>query len=373
MAAALAAAATAPRGPCFVDIPADQFFDRAPAGARWSADRRAAIGRSARSRRPGPGGEAPRRRRAAGDHGRRRRLLGGRRGGPRGAGRGGRRARPHERARAGARCRRRISLAFSRARSVALRKADLVVAAGVPLDFRLGLRAVRRRGPGGAPRRAPVAGGHPRGAGRARPPATSRPCSAGSSPPGWRRRRPTARAEWVARPLGRRDRPPGEGGGDAPQRPPTRSTRPASTASCGTGSSLTPWWWSTAATSAPTPASSSTPRPPARSSTPGPTAASGPGPGYGLAARLAAQAAGPARPPGVPHAGGRGGRVLADGLRHARPPRRAGGGHRRQQRHLGPGEAPDAGALRLRRGGRAAAGDPVRPGGGRRSAGTASW
>src|SRR5437763_13888914 len=35
VATALMAAATAPRGPCFVDVPMDQFFDRAPAG-QWS-------------------------------------------------------------------------------------------------------------------------------------------------------------------------------------------------------------------------------------------------------------------------------------------------------------------------------------------------
>src|SRR5688572_3365829 len=35
--AALVEATTAPRGPCFVDIPVDQFFDRAPAEGLWSA------------------------------------------------------------------------------------------------------------------------------------------------------------------------------------------------------------------------------------------------------------------------------------------------------------------------------------------------
>src|SRR5437588_790612 len=37
VAAALGAATAAPRGPCFVDVPMDQFFDRAPADAPWTA------------------------------------------------------------------------------------------------------------------------------------------------------------------------------------------------------------------------------------------------------------------------------------------------------------------------------------------------
>ena len=106
---------------------------------------------------------------------------------------------------------------------------------------------------------------------------------------------------------------------------------------------------------------------------PGPYGCLGTGPGLRPRRPAGGPGPGPARPAGVPHARRRGGRVLADGLRHARPPRGAGGGHRRQQRDLGPREAPDAGALRLRRGGRAPARAPATTRWWRPSAGTASW
>ena len=54
------------------------------------------------------------------------------------------------------------------------------------------------------------------------------------------------------------------------------------------------------------------------------------------------------------------GRLLADGRRVPGPARPAGGDGGRQQRHLGPGEAPDAGDVRLRRRRRPAARPPVR-------------
>ena len=134
--AALVAATTAPRGPCFVDIPVDQFFDRAPAEGQWSATVGTppdpadpdALSRVAKliadAERPvimaGAGvywdhaeGALEQLAEAAGVP-----VL------MNGLGRGTLRA-SH-------------LLAFSRARSTALRKADLVVAAGVPLDFRLG-------------------------------------------------------------------------------------------------------------------------------------------------------------------------------------------------------------------------------------------
>ena len=72
------------------------------------------------------------------------------------------------------------------------------------------------------------------------------------------------------------------------------------------------------------------------------------------------------RPPGPPlgpggaPAGRRRGRVLPDGRGHPGPPRPPGGAGLRQQRHLGPGEAPDADAVRLRRRRRPAAPVPLR-------------
>jgi acetolactate synthase-1/2/3 large subunit len=134
--AALVNARTAPRGPCFVDIPVDQFFDRAPQGeGNWAVTVDGApdppdpdaLGRVAKliadAERPvimagagvyweGAEGALEELAEAAGVP-----VL------MNGLGRGTLRA-SH-------------LLAFSRARSTALRKADLVVAAGVPLDFRL--------------------------------------------------------------------------------------------------------------------------------------------------------------------------------------------------------------------------------------------
>jgi acetolactate synthase-1/2/3 large subunit len=138
LATALRAATTAPRGPCFVDVPVDQFFDRAPAG-QWAvtagaggwadrepdADELATVAKLiAAAERPvivagagvywdGAEGALEELAEAAGAP-----VL------MDGLGRGTLRA-SH-------------LLAFSRARSMALKKADLVVAAGVPLDFRLG-------------------------------------------------------------------------------------------------------------------------------------------------------------------------------------------------------------------------------------------
>jgi acetolactate synthase-1/2/3 large subunit len=135
VAASLAAAAAAPRGPCFVDIPVDQFFDKAAPGSSGAS------GGAAADRSPDPdalarvakliaGAERPVIMAGAGVYWERAE------GGLRelaeaasvpvlmnGLGRGTVPA-SHR-------------LAFSRARSVALREADLVVAAGVPLDFRL--------------------------------------------------------------------------------------------------------------------------------------------------------------------------------------------------------------------------------------------
>ena len=90
---------------------------------------------------------------------------------------------------------------------------------------------------------------------------------------------------------------------------------------------------------------------------PGPYGCLGTGPGLrpGRPAR-------PPRPPGLPPARRRGRRLLPHRLRHPGRHNAPGGGHRRQQRHLGPGEAPHEGPLRLRRGRRARPGHPLRPG-----------
>ncbi|HEV8626831.1 MAG TPA: acetolactate synthase [Acidimicrobiia bacterium] len=134
--ASILTAAMAPRGPTFVDIPVDQFFDRAapPDGGPLSAlsggrspdtDALARVAKLiADAERPvimaGAGVYWDRAEEALEE-------LAEAAGVPvlmNGLGRGTLRA-SH-------------LLAFSRARSTALRKADLVIAAGVPLDFRLG-------------------------------------------------------------------------------------------------------------------------------------------------------------------------------------------------------------------------------------------
>ena len=68
-----------------------------------------------------------------------------------------------------------------------------------------------------------------------------------------------------------------------------------------------------------------------------------------------------ARPPGRAAARRRRLRVLGDGVRHARPPRRQRRRRDGQQRHLGAREAPDGGHLRLLRRRRPAARDALRP------------
>lgn len=144
VAAALAAAATPPRGPCFVDVPADYFFGRAEvddatlggaAGAAPAPDEEA-VAQVAKlleeASRPvllagagvyWDGAEAALREAV---EALRLPVL------TNGLGRGTLPA-SHE-------------LAFSRARSAALREADLVVATGAPLDFRVGFGTF----PGGA-------------------------------------------------------------------------------------------------------------------------------------------------------------------------------------------------------------------------------
>ena len=131
---ALLAARTPHRGPTFVDFPLDAF---GPATADIPAFR---------SARRGGRGARPRRGRAGRRHRRFFRTAGHRRGWRRLLGRWAREARLRGGGRVPVlRHRPRPGLlpadhrlAFSRARSVALRGADLVVVAGTPLDFRLG-------------------------------------------------------------------------------------------------------------------------------------------------------------------------------------------------------------------------------------------
>jgi len=134
VAASLLAAVSAPRGPAFVDIPIDQFFDRAapPAAPPGEAgeDRSPDGDALARVAKLIADAERPVIMAGAGvywDHAEGAlEQLAEAAGVPvlmNGLGRGTLRA-SH-------------LLAFSRARSLALRKADLVIAAGVPLDFRL--------------------------------------------------------------------------------------------------------------------------------------------------------------------------------------------------------------------------------------------
>ena len=112
-----------------------------------------------------------------------------------------------------------------------------------------------------------------------------------------------------------------------------------------------------------TPASTSTSTSRAAGSTPARTAASAPASGYAIAARVAH----PDRQVVLLLGDGAVGFSL-HGLRHAGPPRPARRHRRRQQRHLGPREAPDAGDLRLRRRRRPPARLPLRRGGRRPSA-----
>jgi acetolactate synthase-1/2/3 large subunit len=140
--AALAAAAWAPRGPCFVDVPVDQFFDVAPVpggeDGAWSVTVDSALGPPgapdpdaiARVAKLLAEAERPVIMAGAGVYWEHAEAaleeLAEAAGVPvlmNGLGRGTLRA-SH-------------LLAFSRARSMALKQADLVIAAGVPLDFRL--------------------------------------------------------------------------------------------------------------------------------------------------------------------------------------------------------------------------------------------
>ena len=182
-------------------------------------------------------------------------------------------------------------LLVTKARGAALGGADLVVVAGTPLDFRLGYGVFGGKDgatPGArrTPRRLPRPGlpaRRPRGRGVRRP--HPRPRRAAR-----RGRRAGTPARLVA--LGQRtSRTPSSRPStatpscSAPR--PTRSTPPASTASWSRAWPRTRSSSATAATSSPSPASSSSRSVPAAGSTPAPTAASAP-------------ASGPPSPPASP-------------------------------------------------------------------------
>ena len=127
-------------GPAFLDFPLDHVFSPAADSELPAPAAESSGARPAPIRRDRAGGRAPARRRAARDHGRDGALLGARRVGVALARRGaadpgvlnglGRGCLPadHE-------------LCFSRARSAALKGADVALVIGVPLDFRLGFGA----------------------------------------------------------------------------------------------------------------------------------------------------------------------------------------------------------------------------------------
>src|SRR5215211_7468125 len=247
-------------------------------------------------------------------------------------------------------------LLVTRARSLAFGAADLVLVAGAPLDFRLGYGSFGGR-QGGPPGRRPRPGGRARAAGRQRGrrprPGPGRPGRGGGRPA-----RPAARHRAVA-------------GAPARPGPGRRRRRPRAAGQRGR----------------PHP-----PGPGLRRAAVGPGRRRGRGRrrrrlrllrrpvrGAGPAGQLArprplrlprhrprlrpGRPSGPPLGPGGAPARRRRGRVLPDGRGHPGPPPAAGGDRLRQQRHLGPGEAPHADAVRLRRGRRPPAPLPLRPGG----------
>ena len=166
------------------------------------------------------------------------------------------------------------SLLVSRARSLAFAEADLVIVAGVPLDFRLRYGSF---GPKEAPASVVHVADSPDGIATHCPLAAS--ASGDLSPvlhrPHRGMRRPARRATWsgwrslrgTAR-AARGGRRPAAG-----ERGRRRSTRCASTASCCASSTTTRWSSATAATSSPSPAASSSRRSPDGGWTRAPTAA----------------------------------------------------------------------------------------------------
>lgn len=167
----------------------------------------------------------------------------------------------------------------TKARGAALSGADLVVVVGTPLDFRLGYGSFGGpdKNPQGefakvvhiadSPVRSPATPSSP-----GRSPATSPPSSRASRPRSSAATSPTGTTGPTSSPT--RSRSPRRATPSCSPPRPTRSTRPASTASWCRGWPTTPSSSATAATSSPSPASTSSPSAPAAGSTPAPTAAS---------------------------------------------------------------------------------------------------
>ena len=165
------------------------------------------------------------------------------------------------------------SLLVSRARSLAFAEADLVIVAGVPLDFRLRYGSFGPKespasvvhvadSPGGIATHCPLAAS---ASGDLSLFFTALTDEAGA--------RPAGDMEWLARLRGAARAAAGRGRPAAGERRRRRSTRCASTASCCASSTTTRWSSATAATSSPSRAASSSRRCRAGGSTRVPTAA----------------------------------------------------------------------------------------------------
>ena len=242
---------------------------------------------------------------------------------------------------------------LARSRSVALKEADLVLVAGTPLDFRLGFG---RFGDAQVVHLCDAATGVARTpTSRHRRRAICSPRSPSSPMPGARAAARTRTGSPSCVPTSRRSAP------SRPRRWTTiarRSSRRASTESCvkrldrdaiviGDGGDFVSYA-----------GSSIDSYEPGTFLDPGPYGCLGMGPGYALAAGLAH----PDRQVVLMLGDGAAGFAFGDFealVRHGVERRRG----RRQQRHLGPREAPDAGVVRLRRRRRLAPGHPLRLGG----------
>ena len=248
-------------------------------------------------------------------------------------------------------------LFFSRARSQALKGADVALVIGVPMDFRLGFGGVVRRGHRDRrDRRRPSPSAATRG--RSRPSCYGALAQTLARPArGRRRRRRCASERWIARAARGRDRAARRPSGPSSRTTARRCTRCGCTRSSaevldrdaiviGDGGdfvsyagrvidSYQPGCWLD----------------------PGPFGCLGTGPGL----RAGGEARAP-RAPGRAAARRRRLRLLGHGVRHARAPRRERRRRDGQQRHLGAREAPDGVPLRLLGGRRAAPRDALRPG-----------
>ncbi len=176
-------------------------------------------------------------------------------------------------------------LLVTRARSAALRQADLVIVAGTPLDFRLGYGSF---GPDGAPAQVVHVADSPAGIATHVPLAASAAgdlaeffTALAASGVGWRRSRTGSRG-WPTR-SAPRWRPTAR---CWPARP-VRCIRPGSTASCSRSWTTTRWSSGTAATSFSFAGKYVEPARPGGWLDPGPFGCLGTGLGYAIAARIA--------------------------------------------------------------------------------------